>query len=363
MSTNHTRESSLLPSAKTMIRGIQGFILFSVIGILLGFWWKKPDNLISIFSQLDWKFAALLIPLVALDHILGGFRYRLYFDGKLLPYVSLWNCMRSNWANLFLGAATPFQTGGGPAQMYILWRCGAKISDGVLASLFNWVTTLLFFLASTVAAAFLLPPDLFGENLAPILRATFVVIGSVVAFALLVMFFPTLGLATVRKLLYLLPLQRPKFVAWRDHLLKTLDNETGRFREVLRQILRRRTWLLGATLLATFVLFFNKYVIGYVIARSFGQPVPFGAFIGLQIMQLFMIYFAPTPGASGVAELSAVWLFEKVMPQQVLLIYAVLWRLATTISGAVIGGLVMFFDVRKWHQKPLSKTQAEAVIS
>jgi uncharacterized protein (TIRG00374 family) len=360
MTDNNTRESSLLPSAKTMIRGVQFFILFSVIGILLGFWWKKPDNLIRIFSQLDWKFVALLIPLIALDHILGGFRYRLYFDGKVLPYVSLWNCMRSNYANLFLGAATPFQTGGGPAQMYILWRSGAKISDGILASLFNWVTTLLFFLASTGAAAFLLPHDLFGENLAPILRATFIVIGSVVAFALLVMFVPKLGLAAIRKFLYLFPFQHPKFLAWRQRLLQALENETLRFREMLQQILRRRTWLLGATLLATFVLFFNKYVIGYVIARSLGQAVPFGPFLGLQIMQLFMIYFAPTPGASGVAELSSVWLFERLMPQEVLLVYAVLWRLATTISGAVIGGLVMFFDVRAWHQQPLPKTPAAA---
>ncbi len=74
-----------------------------------------------------------------------------------------------------------------------------------------------------------------------------------------------------------------------------------------------------------------------------------------------MIYFAPTPGASGVAELSAVWLFARLMPQQVLLIYAVLWRLATTISGAVIGGLVMFFDVRTLTQPPLPKAPAEAV--
>jgi hypothetical protein len=220
---------------------------------------------------------------------------------------------------------------------------------------------LLFFLASTVAAMFLLPPDLFGENLGVVLRATFVIIGSVVAFALLVMFFPTFGIAAVRKLLDLLPFQRPKFMAWRQRLLKTLESETLRFREMLRQILQRRKWLLGATLLATFALFFNKYILGYVIARSLGQAVLFGPFLGLQIMQLFMIYFAPTPGASGVAELSSVWLFERLMPQQVLLIYAVLWRLATTISGAVIGGLVMFSDVRAFGQQPAPKNPPEAV--
>ena len=161
---NHSAEVPALPACKTITRGLKAFIIFSVMGILLGLWWKRPDNIAGMIAHLDWKFVALVIPLVGLDYLLGGLRYRIFFDGKMLPIISMWNCMRSNWANIFMGAATPFQTGGGAAQIYLLWRYGARISDGMLISLLNWAATLFFFMISTVFAVILLPADLFGNK-------------------------------------------------------------------------------------------------------------------------------------------------------------------------------------------------------
>jgi len=354
-------ETKTLPSSKAVVRGIQGFILFSVTGTLLGWWWKRPAGLEALLSHLDWWFVALLFPLICVDYFLGGFRYRLFFDGKILPHVSLWNCMRSNWANIFMGAATPFQTGGGPAQLYILWCCGAKISDGALISLINFAATLIFFLVSTIAAALLVSKDQFGENFALILLTGFVVIGSIIGLVLLALIFPTVALARVRQLLRLIPIQNAKFLAFRERLLTTFASETQHFRRALAQILQCRKWSLAMVVVATLALFFNKYLMGYVIARALGQSVPFGIFIGLQIIQLFLIYYAPTPGASGVAELSSVWLMGKVMPTTMLLIYTVLWRFVTTLLGAVIGGFVLLLDIRFWTQRTLPGALTEAV--
>ena len=83
-----------------------------------------------------------------------------------------------------------------------------------------------------------------------------------------------------------------------------------------------------------------------MIARALGQSVPYGVFLGLQCVQLGLIYFAPTPGASGVAELSSLWLMEKVMPRELLVVYTILWRFFTTVLGAVIGGFILLVDMR-----------------
>lgn len=355
MITNATEipsaKSEFLPSSKVLVRGIQGFILFSLAGTLLGLWWKRPAGFEDFLSRMEWRFLFILLPLIGLDYLVGGLRYRLYFDGKILPYVSLWNCMRSNWANMFMGAATPFQTGGGPAQLYILWRCGASVADGILSSLLNFTATLVFFLFASVAALLLLPPDLFGENFAPLLKTGFFAVGGAAGLMLLVLLFPQLGIRMLKKFFALLPMRGGKFPAFRDRLLRRLEAETQRFGEGFQKIIRQKKWALGVTVLATLILFFNKYVMGYVIARLLGQNVLFGLFLGLQIVQLLVIYFAPTPGASGVAELSSVWLMGKLMPESLLLIYAVLWRLATMIFGAAIGGAVLLLDVRHWTQK------------
>lgn len=344
-------ENTLLPSAKAVVRGIQGFILFSLVGTILGMWWKKPAGLESLVSQIDWGVALLLLPLIALDYFLGGLRYRLFFDGKVLPFVSLWNCMRSNWANIFMGAATPFQAGGGTAQVYVLWRCGATVADGMLASLVNFTATLIFFLIASVASVLLLPADLFGENFGTIFLVVGGLTGLKAALVLLVLLFPKIGLRMVKGFLELLPLRRAKFLALRDRMLNKLVMGTQRFGDGFKKILQQKKVALAVTVVATLVLFFNKYVMGYVIARALGQPVPFGIFIGLQIIQLFLLYFAPTPGGSGVAELSSVWLMGKLMPESLLLVYAVLWRFATTMLGAVIGGVVLMLDVRRLAQK------------
>jgi len=352
-------KSELLPSPKVLVRGIQGFILFSLVGTLLGIWWKRPAGLEDFLSHLQWRFVAILIPLIGLDYLVGGLRYRLYFDGKILPYVSLWNCMRSNWANMFMGAATPFQTGGGPAQLYILWRCGATVADGVLSSLINFTATLIFFLIASVAALMLLPPDLFGENFAPLLKTGFIAVGSVAGMMLLILLFPRRGMRVIKKFFEILPIRNEKFLALRNRMISKLEAETRRFGEGFRKILREKKWALAATVVATLTLFGNKYVMGYVIARALGQEVPFGIFLGLQIVQLLVIYFAPTPGASGVAELSSVWLMGKLMPESLLLIYAVLWRFATTILGAAIGGGVLLLEVRHWAKKNANTKDAQ----
>ena len=359
---NRSAENPLLPSTKVLVRGVQGFIIFSVIGAMLSMWWKRPTDLDVFLDGLEWRFVFMLLPLLAMDYFLGGLRYRLFFDGKILPDVSLWNCMRSNWANIFMGAATPFQTGGGPAQLYILWRCGASIADGALVSLVNFGATLIFFLISSVFAIVLLPPDLFGENFGPILKTGFAVVGGVAGVVLLVLLFPKLGLLVIKKMFGLVPIRSEKFLTFSARLFNKLEAETQRFGAGFKNILRQNKWGLLATVILTLALFFNKYVMGYAVVRALGQQVPFGVFIGLQILQLLLIYFAPTPGASGVAELSSVWLMGKLLPESLLLIYTVLWRLATTIIGAVIGGLVLLLDMRALQRERTATVQPQMSI-
>jgi uncharacterized protein (TIRG00374 family) len=346
-------KSALLPSTRVLVRGIQGFLIFSLAGTLFGIWWKRPAGVEDFLLHLEWRLVFILVPLIGLDYLVGGLRHRLYFDGKVLPYVSLWNCMRANWAQMFMGAATPFN-GGGPAQFYILWRCGAAVADAILIALINFTATLVFFLVASVAALLLLPPELFGENIAPLVKAGFIAVGSVAGLIILILLFPQPGMRLIKKIFALLPFRREKFLARRDRLLRKLEAETQRFEAGFQKIIREKKWALAVTVLATVSLFFNKYVMGYIIARMLRQDVPFGIFLGLQIFQFLVIQFAPTPGASGVAELSSVWLMEKLMPASLLLIYAVLWRFAATVLAAAIGGAVLLLDVRHWAQKTVS---------
>jgi uncharacterized protein (TIRG00374 family) len=335
-----------LPSIRALTRGIQLFVLLSVAAIVVGFWWKAPASARLLIRQLDWRYVALLPPLVFVDYLLGGLRYRALFDGRILTRVSLWHNMRANWANIFLGAATPFQTGGGPAQLYILWRCGARVSEGMLASLINFGGTLVFFLASSVTAILLLPSGLFPAGVTGLIRGGFGVLVLVILMVLAAMAFPHAALAVVRWV-YDRLLARSRLARSRDHVIAGLEGGIVHFRDALRHTLRRGKGALLAIVALTLVLFFNKYTIGYVIVRALGQTVPYDVFLGLQCIQLGLIYFAPTPGASGVAEMSSIWLMTTVLPNELLVVYTVLWRFLTTVLGAIIGGGVLLLDMRR----------------
>lgn len=338
---NPSAEKPALPAGKVIRGGVQLFIFCSIAGVLLGIWWKRPAGILDVLAHINWQYAALLLPMLFADYWLGGWRYSLFFNGRELPFISQRDCMRSNWANMFMGAATPFQTGGAPAQLYILWRKGASIADSLLVSTVNYIATLVFFLTASLFALALLPANLFGQNFTIVFKSAFLVIACVVALVLIILLLPGIGRSIVRVILSALPLGRER----KQKLLEKAELETTRFHAGFRRILQGNKRGVALTILATLLLYFNKYLMAYVLITALGQQIPFDVFIGIQIIQMLMLYFAPTPGASGLAEISSVWLMGKLMPESMLVIYTVLHRLVTTILAAAIGAVVLMQEV------------------
>jgi len=349
------------PSSKSISRGIQGFAVFTILGLIFIIWWKAPAGLDFLSKHLNLPALLLLIPLLLLDYIIGGFRYSLFFNGKILPKISLWNCMRSNWANIFMGAITPFQTGGGPAQLYILWRNGAKISQGALVSLINFSATLIFFQIASLAAIFVIPSTLFSETFTNLMRTGFVVIFLLTGLIIIILIFPRIGYQLIRIIFSLLPLRLLKLYNLRNRLLDTLSMEIQHFQEIFRTILREKKHYLIIIIISTIILFFNKYIVGYVVAVSLSPGIDFEVFIGLQIVQYFLVYFAPTPGASGLAEISSTWLMQTIMSAEVLVFFAIIYRFLTTILGAIIGGVIMLLDLKVWAKSSQSGSSEKSV--
>jgi hypothetical protein len=45
--------------------------------------------------------------------------------------------------------------------------------------------------------------------------------------------------------------------------------------------------------------------------------------------------------------MSSIWLMTTVLPNELLVVYTVLWRFLTTVLGAIIGGGVLLLDMRR----------------
>jgi uncharacterized protein (TIRG00374 family) len=79
----------------------------------------------------------------------------------------------------------------------------------------------------------------------------------------------------------------------------------------------------------------NKLLAGYVALRAVGIEAHFVDVLLLQTLITFLLYFAPTPGASGIAEVLSAAVMSVYVPREVVPLYTLIWRL--TLSYWTIG--------------------------
>ena len=79
----------------------------------------------------------------------------------------------------------------------------------------------------------------------------------------------------------------------------------------------------------------NKLLAGYVALRAVGIEAQFVDVLLLQTLITFLLYFAPTPGASGIAEVLSAAVMSVYVPREVVPLYTLIWRL--TLSYWTIG--------------------------
>ncbi len=289
---------------------------------------------------------AVLLGLLAIDFLLGGLRYRLLLDGQIFSHVSLWHCMRANWANMLLGALTPAQTGGGAAQLYILCRRGAFLSEAILASLLTFAATLLFFALGGVVALALIPKELLAPGVATALVAAMVAVTLLAGGLIAAMAAQARTLRLIRKLISKLTKRGTRFRRGGAAARRLLSREIGRLGQGIRTVAGHGKITLFWMCLVTATLFLNKYASGYVLARALQGSVD-PAFFGLQLLQNIVMYFAPTPGGAGIAEASSGVLLNRVLAAEITVLWVVGWRLLTTFFGTMFGAFVLFGEARR----------------
>jgi uncharacterized membrane protein YbhN (UPF0104 family) len=153
--------------------------------------------------------------------------------------------------------------------------------------------------------------------------------------------FPTLA----RRLVRLVGgwLERRGKLAWAERL-QGLEAGVDQAHAALLRFAGPRGWLaIGASVLLSGAAHANKLLAGFVVLKMLGIQAPFVDVLLLQTLITFLLYFAPTPGGSGLAELLSAAVMSIYVPRALTPSYILLWRL--TICYLTVGfGSVIF-----WH--------------
>jgi uncharacterized protein (TIRG00374 family) len=271
--------------------------------------------------------------LMLVDVFLGGLRVH-HLANCLSSRVTLRDGIRADLANRCLAGITPWQTGGGAAQIYILARAGLTWSSGVAVGTIN-------FLVSTIALI------LFGFIGLPLVYdhlPGWVQKSSQATLVLLVVVL-TAGVWMIAVGRY----RRKTVIAegkWRRGLDRVVAFVTRSLETSRRLFLVHRGPVLRVIPI-TFGLFLAKLGYTYAVFRAFEPEGFVSELIGVAVILVLALNFAPTPGGSGIVEGGATAYLAGALDASSAAGIVVYWRLLTAYLPVVVGGLVLLAQLRR----------------
>jgi uncharacterized protein (TIRG00374 family) len=336
-----------LVSPRVLRRGLEifaGISLAGFVGLLL--YGNNLERFLEAMLSLRWGWLVVGVALASLDWLGGGLRLWV-LARHVHPAAALKGSIIAGGLTTWAGSLTPAHTGGGPMMIFALKRAGVPLPEAMISALMTFVATVVFFAVAGPLAVFfgggrsleqhgvlgvMTLYDLFRLSL-----GGFVAIG-VVMIAMFV--FPEAVRGLARRLVSWLESHNSPRLA---HRIEDLRAGVERSHECLVAFFRGRGWgaLLASVLLSP-LAFANRLLAGYVVLRMLNIEAHFLDVVLLQTAITFLLYFAPTPGGSGLAEVLSAAVMSIYVPRELTPSYILLWRLVVSYLTVGFGSVVFW---------------------
>lgn len=331
----------------TIKKGLRIFFGLSIASIAIVFLFTMRQETLEAVTHIEPLYLVLAVLLINGDWFGSGLR--LYILSRVLTRkLTYKGCVKAALANTCMGAITPSQTGGGPAQIYILYKEGLPVVESMSVSLMSFLAT-VFFLVGATASITVLGLEKTLTNTTVRVLFTYSV-GFFLFIGLLVVLFvskPDLLNRTMTLFFnFLSRFRREPFLRPGSTANKIVD-DVDRCHKIMLHYFRHAWFSLFLATIVTGFVFFSKFLIAWLIVRGLGVQASVWEVVSIQILITLAIYFCPTPGASGAAELGSAVLMASIVPVELLMIYVILWRAILAYSAVTIGSVVILRSIGK----------------
>ena len=324
-------------SSRKAIRGLKWFIVLSIVGLLLNFFLTSFSESFRYLTQLKPLFLIIALALNVCDWILGGMRL-LVLSTRLFPQIEFKTCLKSNLSNVFLGAVTPAQTGGGAAQIYVLYKSGMPFAEATMASVVSFLGSIFFLIACALYLLCFGHVPAMDPSLLLLSRFTLLVFSAIILLFIVAVIKPQTFENATRRFLSGIPILKKSLESSK---LQVFFDSVQKYQDIMRIYASKGKLALLAAFMLSAAIYLNKFFIAYIVLKGLGLNVPFIQTIFIQIILFLIFYFSPTPGASGVAELSSAQLMGTIIPKSSQAIFTMLWRTFTLYISVAVGGAIM----------------------
>ncbi len=336
---------------KLLIRGFEIFVAISLVGfasVLLytGTW----RTFLGSLSGIHWPWILVGIGLASMDWIGGGLRLWVVAR-QVTPDPPLKGMILAGGMSAWAGYLTPLQSGAAPMMIYTMKRYGVPVPVAMTSTLMTFVATVAFFaiagpLAILAGAGRSLGDkgDVLGLSLYDLFIGSLTIFAGIGVILVAVMFFPQLA----RNLLHWIA---DRFGNKNERLSARLNKLRAGIDQAHESILKFNTprgWLslFWCTVISAFS-HANKLLAGYVALRAVGIEAQFVDVLLVQTLIMFLLYFAPTPGASGVAEVTSAVVMSVYLPKELVPLYTLIWRAILSYFTIAFGGFVFYSWIRE----------------
>ena len=330
--------------------GLTIFLAISIISAMVLFYVGADRDTWASLKRIRLQYGLLAGVLIVIYWCLNGLKFQILVKG-VGEDVSFWNSFRAFVANLFLGAVTPFQTGGGPLQIYILNRAGVPLAKAFSACLVGAMLTILSLVSSTLAIL-LFKRDLglrFGQSMSAIFSVV-----SLLFFLALVLFILSIFRMETMKLIIGKCLDF--LTRGRSPITERVMRGLDQYSECMSIYARSQKHTLVIAGLLTIASIATLSLVAPMILAGLNVQQTVSRVFLIQFILNFIVYFSPTPGGSGIAEFSSYWMMASAAAGESMLeIYTLIWRFFTNFIGVGLGGLIVLTLFRKERKRVKSK--------
>src|SRR5437868_215459 len=336
---------ALALTPRLLRRGLALFAAISFLGVVVRvvFVGQDPAGFLAALTHLRGGWLLVGLALASMDWFGGG--TRLWVVARHVHPGVRWRDMviaggMSAWAAYL----TPFQTGAGPTMMWAMRRAGVRLPEAMTSTFMTFVATVAFFALAGALAIYLGA----GRSLAEhnvvlgityygLFRTSLTIFGILGVLMLVAMIFPVWLRDAVHWLATRAEHRSGRVAARIEQLREGID----RAHECLVAFGSPRGWLalLWAVLLSG-PSHANKLLAGYVALRTLGLHTNFVDILLLQTFITFLLYFAPTPGSSGLTELLSAAVMKIYVQPAELPTYTLVWRFINSYATVIVGSLL-----------------------
>jgi len=313
--------------------GLTIFLAISTVtAIILAYRGFDRSTLINLRS-IKPGYGLLAGILVVIYWCLNGLRFQILVKG-LKENVSFWVSLKAFMANLFLGAVTPFQTGGGPLQIYILNRAGVPLAKAFSACLMGAMLTIFSLVGSTILMlSFTRAKGLMSGR---VMSAIFGLISLIFLLALVLFLLSIIKMLLLKRFIgRVLKLIAPNRTGLYERIMKGLDQ----YRQCMSEYGKAQKHIL---IIAGILTFASISILGLIASSILAglnvEHDVLGVFL-IQFILNFIVYFSPTPGGSGIAEFSNYEMMDH-LTENMVEVYTLIWRFYTYFLGIGVGAIV-----------------------